>query len=722
MAIARVALPVAAPRLFEYWTPGGVDVKPGAIVRVVLGARSAVGVVVEMADEASVDRSRLLPVDEVLALPPLPDDVRELCAFVASYYQAPLGLAFALATPPPPGARVHRRRFDTALALAEHARDAMGGTPRRAKVANALFEQLQPANAALDPDALAALSPAQRRIVCQWIDEGLLVECVDAPEAHALNAAQQDAATAIEAAGGRFAPFLLDGITGSGKTDVYLAACARSIARGGQVLVLVPEINLTPQLVSRVRKALPGATTVTLHSGLSQGERVDNWRRAAEGIADVVLGTRLAVFTPLPRLDLIVVDEEHDASYKQNDTVRYHARDAALWRGSRRNVRVVLASATPSLETFANAQGGRYARLRLAQRADPRATPPTMHLVAARGPAVEAGISHALLEAIERRLARHEQSLVFVNRRGFAPALKCVACEWEAGCPRCSARLVTHRVPPTLACHHCGHRERIPPACPACGNVDLSPVGHGTQRLEATLASRFPRARVERVDSDTTRRRGAFAEVRARIADNAVDILVGTQMLAKGHDFPRLTLVGVLGADNALYSADFRATERLAALLVQVGGRAGRAALPGEVIVQTDFPTNPLYAALMREDFEAFAHVLLDERRMGGLPPFTHLALLSAEAHARVDTEAFLAAARDEAHAMAGLMQVDVEVFSPVAAPLARRAGFERSQMLMRSVRRGDLNRLLTALRGSLEASASRKVRWAIDVDPAALS
>jgi primosomal protein N' (replication factor Y) len=348
--------------------------------------------------------------------------------------------------------------------------------------------------------------------------------------------------------------------------------------------------------------------------------------------------------------------------------------------------------------------------------------PPTMHLVPARGESVEAGISHALLFSIEKRLQRREQSLVFVNRRGYAPALKCVACAWEAGCPRCSARLITHRVPPALACHHCGHRERVPAACPACGNVDLHAVGHGTQRLEAMLALRFPHARVERVDSDTTRRRGAFDEVRTRIADNAVDILVGTQMLAKGHDFPRLTLVGVLGADNALYSADFRATERLAALLVQVGGRAGRAELPGEVIVQTDFPTHPLYTALLREDFGAFADVLLEERRVGGLPPFAHLALLGAEAHARDDTDAFLAAAHDEAHAIVGLMQVDVDVFPPVAAPLARRAGFERSQMLLRSARRGDLNRVLSQLRESLEASASRKVRWTIDVDPATLA
>ena len=721
MAVARVALPVAASRLFDYWVPSGIDLGIGSIVRVGLGARTVVGVVAEVAEASTIDQSRLLPVDEVLALPSLPEDVRELCTFVANYYQAPLGLAFALATPPTPGARGRRRGFEHPLALNADAREALRSQLGRSRVARALFEHLEAAGATLDPAAIAALTTAQRRIVHAWVDRGWLVDVVAPPPVRELNAAQRAAADAIDVARG-FVPFLLDGITGSGKTDVYLAAAARSIARGGQVLILAPEINLTPQLVARVRKALPGASTVTLHSGLADGDRIDHWRRAAEGTADVVLGTRLAVFSPLPRLDLIVVDEEHDGSYKQSDTVRYHARDAALWRGSRRNVRVVLASATPSLESFANAESGRYSHLRLVQRADPRAMPPAMRIVPARGSSVEAGISLALLEAIGQRLQRGEQSLVFVNRRGFSPALKCAACQWEANCPRCSARLVTHRVPPGLVCHHCGHRERIPGACPSCGNVDLHPVGHGTQRLEALLAARFPQARVERVDSDTTRRRGAFDEIRSRIADNAVDVLVGTQMLAKGHDFPRLTLVGVLGADNALYSADFRATERLAALLVQVGGRAGRAELAGEVIVQSDFPSHPLYAALLRDDFASWARTLLAERSIGGLPPCAHLALLSAEAHARDDTEAFLDAAHVEAQALRNAMNVDVEVFSPVAAPLARRAGFERSQMLVRSTRRGDLNRLLTRLRESLEASATRKVRWAIDVDPAALA
>jgi primosomal protein N' (replication factor Y) (superfamily II helicase) len=725
MSIARVALPVATSQLFDYWIPAGADVRAGAIVKVSLGRRRIAGVVTELASEASVPHDRLVPIDEVVALPPLPDDVRDLCAFVAAYYQAPLGLAFALAMPPLRAGRTQRRRDERPLALSAAGRTALPLTLMRAPVARALFVRLEPDGAVLDADAIAALSRTARRALNAWLDRGYVAPVTMSqapPTLLQLNDAQRTAVDAIDAARETFAPFLLDGVTGSGKTEVYLSAAARSVASGGQVLMLVPEINLTPQLVARVRQALPHARTVALHSGLPEGERVSNWREAAEGTADVVLGTRLSIFAPMPRLDLIVVDEEHDGSYKQQDTVRYHARDAALWRGQRRGVRVVLGSATPSLESFVNADAGRYQRLVLERRADPRALPPVVRFVPARGESVRDGLSAILLGAIAERLRRGEQSLVFVNRRGFAPALKCVACAWEAGCPRCSARLVAHRIPPGLVCHHCGHRERVPRACPQCGNVDLAPAGHGTQRLEVALATHFPDARLARVDRDTTRQRGAFDDVRSRVAANTVDILIGTQMLAKGHDFPRLTLVGVLGADNALYSADFRATERLAALLVQVAGRAGRADLAGEVIVQTDFPAHPLYGALSRHDYGAFARELLDERRAGGLPPFAHLVLLTAEAHAREDAEAFLAAAHDVALAKRAELSANVEVFAPVAAPMARRAGYERAQMLLRSGQRGELKRLLTALRESLETAASRKVRWAIDVDPPGLA
>jgi primosomal protein N' (replication factor Y) len=511
----------------------------------------------------------------------------------------------------------------------------------------------------------------------------------------------------------------LRGVTGSGKTEVYLDAAARAIAAGGQVLMLVPEINLTPHLVARVRAALPDVRAVALHSGLADGERRAHWDAAARGEAQLVLGTRLAVFTPMPRLALIVVDEEHDASYKQQDGVRYHARDVAVFRAHQRGVPVVLGSATPSLETCANALEGRYRRVDLTERADPRARLPRVVLAPDREARAHEGIGAVLAEAIRGTLARGEQALVFVNRRGFAPSLKCAACNWEAGCTRCSARLVLHRHPPALQCHHCGHSERVPPACPQCGNVDLLPLGFGTQRLERSLREAFPQARIARIDRDTTRARGSFESVRARMVERTLDILIGTQMLAKGHDFPRLTTVGVLGADNALYSADFRATERLCALLMQVAGRAGRAEHAGEVIVQTDFPDHPVYQALGAHDYEAFAGQLLQERRIAELPPFTHVALLVAEAHERSHVERFLAGAHASAREAVRGASAEVGVFPPVPALMARRGGFERAQMLVQAHRRAELQRFLPAWNRALHEVPGKRVRWAIDVDPA---
>ena len=664
MPIARVALPVATDAAFDYWIPEGLAVTRGSIVRVKLGARTLTGVVIDVASDSAVAREKLLPIAGVAELPPLPSDIQDLATFVSSYYQEPLGLAMSLAVPP----LTHRER----------ARRAPRNTPD-ASVA--------------PPSAL--------------------------PPRHELNAAQAAAVRAIAGADGMFAPFLLHGVTGSGKTEVYLAAADAVLSTGRQVLLLVPEINLTPQLIARIRAARPGLAIAALHSGLADGERRTEWMAAAQGAAQLVIGTRLAVFTPMPALGLVVVDEEQDASYKQQDNVRYHARDVAIWRAHRRDVPVVLGSATPSLESWSHAREGRYRRLDLPLRADPRAALPRVHLVVHRTGRPREGIGEALRDAIASRLDRGEQSLVFVNRRGFAPSLACAACKWEAQCPRCSARLTTHREPHSLRCHHCGHAERLPRACPQCGNVDLVPLGYGTQRLERALREAFPGARIARIDRDSTRAKHAFAAVRDRVTANELDILVGTQMLAKGHDFPRLTLVGVLGADNALYSADFRATERLAALLVQVGGRAGRAGLAGEVIVQTDFPDHPVYAALVAHDYPAYADLLLEERRAAELPPYTHVALLAAEAHRREDVDAFLDAAHEAAGALARDVHRDVTVFAPVPALLSRRAGFERGQIVVQSERRAALQRFLPAWRAALPAIGARRVRFALDVDPA---
>jgi len=719
MPIARVALPVATATTFDYWLPEGLAISRGSVVRVRLGSRNLVGVVTGIANESEVAREKLSPIADVVPGPALPDDVLDLAAFVGNYYQEAIGLALALAVPPLKGAR--QRDGQSALRLTAQGEAELRESLQRAPTARALYERFHDSDGVLAPEAIAALTAQARRTLRAWKAKGY-VAAEASPRAssivqHALNVDQVAAAHAIAAADDTFATFLLHGVTGSGKTEVYLAASDPVFASGRQVLMLVPEINLTPQLVARVRAARPSLNVAIMHSALAAGERRSQWLAAAAGDAQLVLGTRLAVFAPLPKLGLIVVDEEQDASYKQQDNVRYHARDAAIWRARRRSVPVVLGSATPSLETWAAAREGRYRRLDLPTRADPRAAVPPVRLTGHRSARASDGIGQELREGIALRLARGEQSLVFVNRRGFAPSLICAACKWEAQCPRCSARLTTHRVPPSLRCHHCGHVEPLPRACPSCGNVDLVPLGLGTQRLERALAAAFPSARIARVDRDSTRAKHAFSDVRDRVEANALDILVGTQMLAKGHDFPRLTLVGVLGADNALYSADFRATERLAALLVQVAGRAGRAGLPGEVIVQTDFPEHDVYAALTAHDYPRLADALLEERRVAQLPPCVHAALLAAEAPHRADVDAFLAAAHDAALGLAPAGG-EVEVFSPVPALLARRAGLERGQIVVQSARRASLQRFLAAWRASLDLISGRRARWSLDVDP----
>jgi len=656
VAIVRLALPVAAHQLFDYWLPSGLAVALGSAVIAKIGRRRLAGVVAEIIASSEVAPERLLPIDEVVAgIPPLPDDVCALARFVAAYYQEPIGLCFAQALPP----------FVVA---------------RRAAVVSV-------------PGATGLVK-------------------------HALNADQRTAVSAVLPQPLEFAPSLVQGVTGSGKTEVYLAAAARLIAAGRQALLLVPEINLTPQLVERIVAALPGVRTAVLHSRLAAGERRRQWLAAATGDAQLIVGTRLAVFAPLPRLGLIVVDEEQDASFKQQEGVRYHARDVAIYRARLRDVPIVLGSATPSLESYAQATRGRYRWLKLPQRAVLQAALPEVRLVPNRASGSVEGIGSALQHAIAARLARNEQVLLFINRRGYAPSLLCAACGWKAMCPRCDARLVVHRDAGRLRCHHCSHAGNIPTACPECGNQDLLPLGFGTQRLERAVAELYPAARIVRVDRDSTRRKDSFAAMRNAIAAGEVDIMIGTQMLAKGHDFPRLTLVGVLGADNALYSGEFRATERLFTLLVQVSGRAGRGALAGEVLVQTDFADHPVYAALVAHDYDRFAAALLAERKSLGLPPFAHLALLSAEAKRPAALDTFLSTAATRGRAIAAAHGSECEVFSPVPAALPRRANLVRAQVLAQSPNRRALQAFLPLWRDELERIEERSVRWSLDVDP----
>ncbi len=738
MAVARVALPVGAFATFDYWIPDGLVVVRGTLVRVRLARRALAGVVVDVVPTSGIAREKLQPISEVRHdLPVVPEDWLGLAEFVARYYQEPLGLVLAQMLPPLVALRTQAapaRRVPTARRLTEPGMTALATSLARAPRGRALYDEWNAApDSVLAAAAFAALPPHLKNTVRRWEAAGWVEAVASGPDVAGsvngqraprtpLNPDQTRAVAAIVDAAGSFAPFLLQGITGSGKTEVYLAAAAECIAAGGQVLILVPEINLTPQFLQRITAALPNQRTVTLHSRLPAGDRLRHWCNAAAGEVDLVLGTRLAVFAPLPRLGLIVVDEEHDPSFKQQDGVRYHGRDVAVWRARQRGVPVVLGSATPSLESLVHAQRDRYRWLELPLRAVVPARLPSFVFVPSRDPAALEGISAPLVAALEATLGRDEQSLVFINRRGFALSLLCSACGWQAGCPRCSARLVVHRETTDLRCHHCGHIERLPRTCPECGNVDLLPLGHGTQRLERALAGRFPEARIARIDRDSTRRKGAFAAIRDRVHEGDVDILVGTQMLAKGHDFPRLTLVGILGADNALYSGDFRATERLAALLFQVSGRAGRADLPGSVIVQTDFPTHPLARALSAHDYGSFAEELLAERRAAMLPPFAHLALLVAEAPSRDAVDAFLAAASEAGRAAAHAASAAVEVFPPVPASLPRRAGLERGQVLAQAIERGAMQRFLPDWRDAVVALPGRRVRWALDVDPLGFS
>jgi primosomal protein N' (replication factor Y) len=484
------------------------------------------------------------------------------------------------------------------------------------------------------------------------------------------------------------------------------------LARGQQALVLIPEIALTPQLEQHFRRRFPGRRFATQHSGLAEKERAENWLAAPD--CDVLLGTRLSVFAPLPRLGLIVVDEEHDASFKQQDGLRYSARDVAIARGKQSNVPVVLGSATPSLESYAQALSGRYRLIELKQRAISQAQLPDIELVDLKHIPLDNGLTRPAVQALSETLARGEQSLVFLNRRGYAPALYCPSCAWVSPCPRCSARLVLHRTSHRLKCHHCGFETRIPPECPSCGNPDLKALGQGTQRLEETLTALLPTARIRRIDRDTMRPR-AWAELGAAVHGGEIDILVGTQMLAKGHDFPNMTLALILDTDGALYSPDFRATERLFAQLMQVAGRAGRADKPGRVLIQTAFPDHPLFRYLQRHDYSAYARELLAERKQLELPPFTRQVLLRAEATTMDAALAFL-------HRAAALAPdtADVSVFGATPAPMARVANLERAQLLIQSTSRQALHTFVRDWRPQLDTIKPRVARWSLDVDPLA--
>ena len=721
-AILRIALPVPLGQLFDYRAPAAPapPPAPGTRVLVPFGRGRRVGVVVTVSDTTEVPPERLKPILQVLDPEPLFDpELRDTIAWAAGYWQAPLGEAYATALPL--ALRAARSLPDLgregwALTVAGSAAQAAA---RRRGASAALLDLL--AAGTLDAATLDVALPGWRTAARHLQRAGLIVRddrisaetrgaVLPAPP---LSAEQQSAVAAVAIAQGRFQPFLLQGVTGSGKTEVYLALIEQALALGKQTLLLVPEIGLAPQTLHRLRERL-GVTIAVLHSNLAEGARARAWLTARAGSARVIVGTRSAVFAPLPRAGLIIVDEEHDGSYKQQEGFRYHARDLAVMRARALGVPVLLGSATPSLESLANVESGRYALLRLLARPG-RSSMPRVQVLDLRRQRAEHGLSPPLLQALDETLERGEQALVFKNRRGYAPVLLCHACGWHAECPRCERPLTLHAARSALLCHHCGHAQPIPAPCPACSGGPLLPQGHGTERLEQALQARYPHLPVLRVDHETTRGRDGFAARLAPLAAGGAAVLVGTQMLAKGHDLPNLTLVAIVGVDAGLYSVDFRAPERLAQLIVQVAGRAGRAAKPGRVLLQTHHPDHPLLQRLLAGGYPALAAELLGERRAAALPPYAHHALLRAQAPQRAQVDAFLSAA-----AAALPRDALLEIAGPLPAPLPRRAGLERGQLLVASASRSTLHRALTPWHAALAVlPAARRVRWSLDVDPA---
>lgn len=735
----RVVIDTPLRRSFDYLPPleGPLPI-PGMRVEVPFGRQRCIGVIVSLEDQSDVITSKLKRILRIIdPVPTFDDALLALLGWAAEYYHHPPGEVVAAALPKlaregaPLVEEVEYRRI-TASGVQAHA----AGEPRRAPKQRTVLECLAAAgDSGLSTEALEAAlpgwrEPARALAARGWIDAAwqrpaapLVAPPSDAstlrgdrPEP---SAAQQAALEAIDAAGTGYRGWLLHGVTGSGKTEVYLRLAETQLQRGKRVLVLVPEIGLTPQLVGRFASRFPAIPLAVLHSGLTDTERLAAWRAAHSGQARLVIGTRSAVFAPIPDLGLILVDEEHDASFKQQEGgFRYSARDLALARAHRLDIPVLLGSATPALESLHNVATGRLLRLALPERAA-AAQPPTLRLVDVRGERVHAGLSTTAVSRIEQHLAADGQVLVYINRRGYAPTLACTACGWIAPCLSCDARLTVYREAARLRCHHCGADRELPRQCPQCGYA-VKTVGQGTERIEETLAETFPGIGIARLDRDAVRRTDQLEAVMARIRAGEARILVGTQMVAKGHDFPGLTLVVVLNADQGLFSTDFRAAERLAQTIVQVAGRAGRADRPGEVLIQTEYPDHPLLTGLLSGGYEAFAAAALEERRHAGWPPFSRLAALRASALQAETAITFLDAARRIAETLRPVCAATaVRVLGPAPAAMARRADRHHAQLLLESAERGALHRLLAEWLPRIEAlPEARGVRFALDVDP----
>lgn len=722
--ILQVAINTPLKQLFDYLAPEGTSAaQPGQRVRVPFGKREQVGVIVSVTDGTAVPANRLRRVTEILdTVPVLDPGLLQLVHWSASYYQQAPGEAFAAALP------ALLRRGDPAIpaqrllwsaTTAGHA-VSLDELAVRAPVQARLLAALRRADT-LDAAALGSLHDGWRKILAtleekSWVQTASAALEVSALTTTALeqppqlSAAQVDVLAQIPATG--FNACLLEGVTGSGKTEVYLQLIAAQLAAGRQSLVLVPEIGLTPQLVERFRRRLPGRIVV-MHSGLTDSERLAAWLAARNGTANVIIGTRSAIFTPLAQPGLIIIDEEHDSSYKQQDGFRYSARDLAVYRARQLNIPVVLGSATPAFETLHNALEQRYLHLCLPERAG-NARPPELRIVDLRHYALSEGLSQPLLESMRRHLQAGGQCLVYLNRRGFAPTLLCPTCGTTEECKRCDARMVLHQKRQRLVCHHCGSERPALVRCPDC-QTDLVALGQGTERLEESLARLFPDYPLTRIDRDTTRRSGELERLLDTVHSEQSRILLGTQMLTKGHHFPGVTMVAIIDSDQGLFGTDFRSSERLAQAIVQVAGRAGRAERAGEVWIQTYYPDHPLLQTLLTEGYGNFARKALDERRSAGWPPFNHLVLLRGECAERDRLFRFLDAAR----ACATDAGSQIRILGPATAPMERRSGRYRGQLLLQSVQRIELQRFLPEWHNRLGKLAdARRVRWSLDVDP----
>ena len=699
---------------------------PGTRVLVPFRNKTVVGIVWETDIAPDMDTARILSVQTAFVEEkPLPQSWRDLLAFTSRYYHYPTGQAVFAALPQ--GLKetraVEMPQPPLFYALNEAGR-AQTPPPARFNKKAALWDALL--SGGMTMAVLKQVNAQAAKLIEDWAEQGW-IETTEAAKpdlrscnvqaSHSefvLNADQQKASDEIQTAFGKFQPFLLYGITGSGKTEVYFDAMAKVLAQGRQVLFLLPEINLTPQLLKRVENRFADVPTAVLHSQMAAGKRTQDYLRAMLGQAKLVIGTRLAVFTPLPDVGLIVVDEEHDGSFKQDNELRYHARDLAVWRAKQSGCPVVLGSATPSLESWHKAQSGAYRLLQLTERAHASAQLPQVEILNVGRLKLDNGFSPQALQLLKQNFEAGGMSLVYLNRRGFAPALFCGDCGHTFGCPNCSAKMVLHQRARQLRCHHCDHREPIPFKCPDCGNQDLTAVGHGTQRVEETLRAFLPKAAVVRVDRDSTAHKNDWADLYRRIADNEIDILVGTQMLAKGHDFARLNLVIVLNADGSLYSADFRAPERLFAELIQVSGRAGRADKPGKVLIQTQLPEHPVFAAVKAQDYAVFAENELNERQMFAMPPFGFQIAVRADAPRVADAMEFLNTAKET---LAPLLPESVSQFGAAPMLMVRLAERERAQIFLESTSRQDLHRAVSLWVQVLQQNRDGKIRWSVDVD-----